>query len=233
MIYCENLLLAIAIPMIFLLFVVRKGVKCAIAGILLGMTSSLLGAYIGNWIALVYEAEALEYTLYIAPIIEEIMKLVPIGLFAVLVRPNSETILAFASCVGAGVATFENCCFILDEGAEMLSYTLVRGAAVGIMHVLCAMMAGIGLIIIKRFRQAILPCIIGALTLSCTIHGLYNLLVSQPGVTTYIGYCLPLTIAISLMFPYKRNLGRILKLGNSDGEAQEYGNIYLDSRYIK
>lgn len=232
MIYCENLLLAIIIPMVFLLFFVRGGTKRAIAGILIGMISSLLAAYISSWIALVMEADLVDYTLYIAPVVEEIMKLLPIGLFFVLLKPQAEAILSFSACVGAGVATFENCCFILDEGAELITYTLVRGAAVGIMHVLCAMMCGIGMVIIKRFRQAIVPCIIGSLALACTIHGLYNLLVSEPGVSTYIGYCLPTLLAMSLAVPYKKNLGHVLNL-NRDDEEGAYGNVYLDSRYNK
>lgn len=233
MIYCENLLLAIAIPMIMLLMIVRKSAKRAIAGILLGMISSLLGAYIGNWVALVEEASTMEYTLYIAPPIEEIMKLLPIGLFFILLKPEAEAILSFSACVGAGVATFENCCYILDEGAEMLSFTLIRGASVGIMHVLCAMLTGIGLIVIKRFKQAFVPCIIGALSLSCMIHGLYNLLVSEQDFTRYIGYCLPIVLTASLAFPYKRNFGRILNLNKENDEEGSYGNIYIDSRYLK
>ena len=36
---------------------------------------------------------------------------------------------------------------------------------------------------------------IGSLSLSMTFHGLYNLLVSEEGVTMYIGYVLPVVAA--------------------------------------
>jgi len=34
-------------------------------------------------------------------------------------------------------------------------------------------------------------------------HGTYNLLVSEPGVTSAIGYALPLATAVILLFAYR------------------------------
>jgi len=53
-----------------------------------------------------------------------------------------------------------------------------------------------------------LALIVGALALSTTFHGLYNLLVSAPGASSYIGYVLPLLTAGLLAIPYRRLRGR-------------------------
>ena len=45
---------------------------------------------------------------------------------------------------------------------------------------------------------------VGAFSLSVIFHGLYNLLVSVPGVSSYIGFCLPILAAIAIYHPYHR-----------------------------
>ena len=40
--------------------------------------------------------------------------------------------------------------------------------------------------------------IVGALSMAMTFHGLYNLLVSEPGIPSYIGYVLPMLFALLL-----------------------------------
>ena len=49
-----------------------------------------------------------------------------------------------------------------------------------------------------------LPGILGALSLSATFHGLYNLLVSHSGVPAAIGYTLPLLTAGLLYAGFRR-----------------------------
>ena len=49
---------------------------------------------------------------------------------------------------------------------------------------------------------------IGALSLSVTFHALYNLLVSRPGVTSWIGYVLPLLTALWLVMTHRRFASR-------------------------
>ena len=64
---------------------------------------------------------------------------------------------------------------------------------------------------VASFLAGMLVCIIsayiaGVFSLSVTVHGLYNLLVSKPGVSSYIGYVMPMACAILLyMFTSGRN----------------------------
>jgi hypothetical protein len=50
---------------------------------------------------------------------------------------------------------------------------------------------------------------VGALALSMLFHGTYNLLVSSPGITSYIGFAVPLLTAVAMLFALRR-----LKQGN-------------------
>ena len=62
----------------------------------------------------------------------------------------------------------------------------------------------LGLTLVRRFRAVTLSGILGALSLSATFHGLYNLLVSHSGVPATIGYALPLLTAAALYPAYRR-----------------------------
>ena len=68
------------------------------------------------------------------------------------------------------------------------------------------------LIALLLFNAIMLPTILacegyaplGALSLSMLFHGVYNLLVSKSGVTSWIGYVLPLLTALMLFLALRR-----------------------------
>lgn len=195
MIYSENVLICIGAPLLVGAFFLRGKVRWFVSAFLTGMTICLLSSYINGFLNLLSGTTLEETAVYISPVVEEIMKLLP-PLFVMLMFGLNETeMLQTAVAVGTGFATFENCCYILNTGADNLIYTLIRGLAVGVMHIVSIMLLHLGLTIAKRFRALSATTVIGATTLSIIFHGLYNLLVSQPGINVAIGYCLPLFVA--------------------------------------
>ena len=48
------------------------------------------------------------------------------------------------------------------------------------------------------------PAVVGGLSLAMIFHALYNLLVSEPGASSVIGYALPLLTAAALYLLYRR-----------------------------
>ena len=109
-----------------------------------------------------------------------------------------------AIAIGAGFATFENCCYILTSGAESLTYVLIRGLAVGVMHIVSILALSIWFIAAKRLRVFSFPAVVGGLSLAMIFHALYNLLVSEPGVFRGIGYFLPLLTAAGLYWLFRK-----------------------------
>ena len=132
------------------------------------------------------------------------MKLMPLLFFLVLFSPEDRTLTMLAVAIGAGFATFENCCYILTSGAESLTYILIRGLAVGVMHIVSIFALSIWLIVAKRLQVFSFPAVLGSLSLAMTFHALYNLLVSEPGVSSLIGYLLPLLAAVGLTYLYRK-----------------------------
>ena len=208
MIYAENILICIAVPLFVSLIFLTKSAKRFVGAFLTGMAICLISAYIGGFIDIVAAMPEGETAIFLSPIIEESMKFLPILFYLVIFSPGNQHLLQSAIGIGAGFATFENCCYILSSGADSLPYILIRGLSVGVMHIVCTFVLSMALILLRKFKAFSLAGIVGALSLSMTFHGLYNLLVSEPGLSSYIGYAIPLLSAAILYLPYKKAVDR-------------------------
>lgn len=204
MIYSENILLCISIPLLLTAIYTRGAARRSISAFLVGMVTCLLSSYISGYLTLLTDMELNASAVYISPTIEEIMKLLPLLFFLLVFRPGEMTLVTFAISLGAGFATFENCCYLLATGSESLAFTLVRGLAVGVMHIVCMLAMSLSLIMVRRYRVFSFSTVVGCLSLSVVFHALYNLLVSAPGIPSYIGYGLPILTALAFYWPYQK-----------------------------
>ena len=204
MIYAENILLCIAIPLVISLLFVRGDVRRYTAAFLFGMGVCLIAAYISGFLNLVSGMGENDTSVFLSPIVEELMKLMPLLFFIVLFTPEEHTLTMLAVAIGAGFATFENCCYILTSGAESFTFIMIWGLAVGVMHIVSILALAVWFIIAKHLQVFSFSSIIGGLSLSMVFHALYNLLVSEPGVSRYIGYLLPLLAAAGLYYLYRK-----------------------------
>lgn len=204
MIYAENILLCIAAPLLLSLFFLKKNVRRFVGCVLAGMGICLLAAYISGFVFQMMKLEESEISIYISPIVEEIMKMLPLLFVLFLFSPDDQGFMDAALGIGVGFATFENCCYILSSGAESLPYILIRGLAVGVMHIVSIEAVSMALLLSRRYRMLSIPGIAGALTCSMIFHALYNLLVSQPGISSTIGYILPTAAAGAMFFAQRK-----------------------------
>lgn len=216
MIYAENILLCITAPLLLSLCFLRKNARRFVVFFLVGMGICLLGAYISGFVLQAAGLEEGETAIFISPVVEELQKLFPLLFFLFVFVPTDEAFLDAAIGIGIGFATFENCCYILSVGAESLPYILVRGLAVGVMHLVTTLAVSLALIMARRFRMLSVPGIAGSLTLSMIFHALYNLLVSRSGISSTVGYALPLLAAAGLYAAYRSELQK--KSGSSGPE---------------
>lgn len=210
MIYAENILLCIVIPFLVSLVFIRGETRRYTATFLLGMVMCLIAAYISGFLSLVSGMSENDTSIFISPVVEELIKLLPLLFFMVMFQPKDNTFVMLAVFIGVGFATFENCCYILSFGADSLPYILIRGLAVGVMHIVSILALSIWLIITRQLKAFSFPAVVGGLSLSMVFHALYNLLVSEPGASRVIGYILPLFAAVSL-YPLYRKVTRLLE----------------------
>ena len=204
MIYAENILLCIAVPLLVSLLLIRGDARRYVSAFLLGMGVCLIAAYISGFLNLMTGIGENDTAIFLSPVVEELMKLMPLLFFLTLFDPEDRTLTMLAVAIGAGFATFENCCYILTSGAGSLTYILIRGLAVGVMHIVSIFALSIWLIAAKRLKVFSFPAVVGGLSLAMIFHALYNLLVSEPGASSVIGYALPLLTAAALYLLYRR-----------------------------
>ena len=204
MIYSENVLICMAVPLLLTLIFVKENARQFVLNFLLGMVACLLGAYVSGFVDAASGMGVEDTAVFISPVTEEIMKFLPLLFYFLMFDPEDDRLFHAAIGIGAGFASFENVCSMISSGTESLSFLLIRGLAVGVMHIVSVFALVLGLVIAKRFKALRLASMAGALSLSMLFHGIYNLLVSQSGATSVIGYVLPVVTALILFCAYRR-----------------------------
>ena len=204
MIFSENVLVCMAVPLLLALVFLRDKARQFVLNFLLGMAACLLGAYVSGFVDAASGMGVEDTAIFISPVVEEAMKFLPLLFYFLMFDPDDDQLFLAAVGIGAGFASFENICSMIASGTESLSFLLIRGLAVGVMHIVSVFAMILGLVVARRFKALRLSSTVGALSLSMLFHGIYNLLVSQSGVTAVIGYVLPLFKAGLLFLALRR-----------------------------
>ena len=136
MTYIENVFICMASPLLIAaLCMGRRQAKfflCCLAG----MGACLLSAYINTFFAALYAADTIAATAEIAPVVEEVMKLLPLLFYLLVFEPEPVPIKNAAIIVALSFATFENVCYLIQNGAGHFSFIFFRGIGTGAMHVI-------------------------------------------------------------------------------------------------
>ncbi len=159
-----------------------------------GMGVCLLSAYINTFLAAVCQADAFTATVEIAPVVEEVMKLLPLVFYLLVFEPEGERIKWAAVIIALAFATFENVCYLIQNGAERFSFIFFRGFGTGAMHVLCGMIVGGGLAYAWQRMWLKIAGTCGLLGAAITFHATYNLLIAYGGAAQYVAYALPVLL---------------------------------------
>ena len=106
----------------------------------------------------------------------------------------SEEIKIAAVITALSFATFENVCYLIQNGAGHFSFIFFRGIGTGAMHVICGAIVGGGLAYVWRRMWLKIAGTCGLLGAVITFHAIYNLLIAYGGAAQYIAYLLPVLI---------------------------------------
>ena len=202
--YIENIFVCIAAPLIIAVFCLRGKSRRMMLFLLSGMLMCLLSAYISSFIAAVQGADPLSASLEISPLVEEVMKLLPVMFYLIVFGAGNEDAANAVLMTAAGFATFENVCYLTQNGAESIFALAVRGFGTGAMHIVCGCMAALGITLLRGHKWIKNAGALALLAVSMTFHGSYNILVSQTGIAAYIGYAIPLVSAVTILVAVNR-----------------------------
>ena len=204
MIYIENIYICLSAPLLIAVLYLKHEWRKSLFFLLTGMTCSLLSAYISTFFAAVMQVDASVASHAIAPAVEEIIKFLPVILYIMLFEPPKREAINAILLIAVGFATFENVCFLTSFGTSELMNLLIRGFGTGTMHIVCGMMLSVGMFFLWDRIWLRAAGVFAVLCVSVTFHAIFNIFVSHPGISLWIGSSIPLVIAGFNLF-YIRN----------------------------
>ena len=197
MIYIENIFICISAPLLVAMLCAAKRNRPVFVFLLAGMGICLLSAYINTFFARLYGAGVVDATVEIAPVIEETMKLLPLLFFLLVFEPSKREAQSAILFVAAGFATFENICYLIENGASQLWFLLMRGFGTGAMHIVCGAIVGYGLLYVWKRPWLKVAGTFGLLCIAMTYHAIFNLLLSVGGAAQTVGLLIPVLTVLS------------------------------------
>ena len=187
-----------AVPMTLMLFLLEKKPRMTILYMLLGQVVCLLAAQLNtlfrDWI---YGADYDIYavTISVTPVIEEILKAIPVIYFGFVISHKKEDLMNVAMALGIGFAILENFyILVVDTAAVTIGWALMRGFSSALLHGICTSLVGYGVSYVKTRKKLFYTGTFGLLTMAMIIHGLFNAFIQSK--YSYVGILLPVAIYI-------------------------------------
>ena len=202
MIYIENIFVCLAIPLVLSMLFFGGRPRIFMLFMITGMSVCLLSAYVNSFFMGYYGVDSTVAVVEITPVCEEVMKLLPLLFYVLVFEPKVRDLSEAAVALAVGFATFENVCYLTENGAENFMFLLVRGLSAGALHILCGILIGFGLSYVFRRRWLAFTGTMGLLGACIAFHAIYNLLISAEGAWQIAGYLSP-SVLIALLFAGK------------------------------
>ena len=209
MTYIENIYLCLALPLILSLFFTRGRARSFPLFVVTGMGVCLLSAYVSSFFMGYCGADARQAVVEITPVCEETLKLMPLLFYLLVLEPDARELPGAALAIAVGFATFENVCYLTENGAEDFTFLLIRGLSAGALHILCGTLSGYGIALVFRHRWLALTGTVALLGACIALHGIYNLLIMAQGAWRTAGYLLPSALLVCL-YLLRRLLPRLV-----------------------
>ena len=127
MTYIENVFLCMASPLLIAALCMGSGRENSFCSALPGWVSVYFPHTSTPFFAALYKADTFAATTEIAPVVEEVMKLLPLLFYLLIFEPKAERIKNAAVITALSFATFENVCYLIQNGAGHFSFYFSSG----------------------------------------------------------------------------------------------------------
>ena len=191
------LFVAIFVPILLMTCLVEKKARHPLIFVLIGIFLSVFASEINAYLRNILPMTPFEVTIIVTPISEEILKALPILFFASILSPKKEAVFTAAMAIGIGFAVLENAFYMLNGASFNMIDAIVRAFGAGLMHGMCTLLVGVGILFVKKKRKLFVVGTFAMLSTAITYHGIYNMLVQSD--YQIIGYLLPIATYIPFM----------------------------------
>ena len=169
---------------------IERKARLPIAFVLVGIFISVFAAEVNGLLQSLLSMESFELTIIVTPITEEILKALPILIYATMVSDKRETLFTASMATGIGFAVLENAYYLLNDSSFNMIDAIIRAFGTGLMHGMCTLLVGVGISFAKKKSKVFIVGTFALLSIAITYHGIYNMLVQSPYKT--IGFLLPI-----------------------------------------
>ena len=188
------LFVSIFVPILLMAGLVEKKARQPIVFVLIGIFVSVFASEVNGLMVALLPMSIFELTIIVTPITEEILKAIPILLFAVVLSAKKEALFTASMAVGIGFAVLENAFYLLSYSSFNMFDAIIRAFGAGLMHGMCTLLVGVGISFVKKKSKMFVVGTFALLSTAITYHGIYNMLVQSD--YRGIGYLLPIATYI-------------------------------------
>ena len=188
------LFVSIFVPILLMAGLVEKKARQPIVFVLIGIFVSVFASEVNGIMVALLSMSTFEITIIVTPITEEILKAIPILLFAVVLSAKKEALFTASMAVGIGFAVLENAFYLLSYSSFNMFDAIIRAFGAGLMHGMCTLLVGVGISFVKKKSKMFVVGTFALLSTAITYHGIYNMLVQSD--YRGIGYLLPIATYI-------------------------------------
>lgn len=184
------LFVSVFVPIMLMACLIEKKARQPIIFVLIGIFFSVFAAEINGLLSLLLPLSSYEITIIVTPITEEILKAIPILIFATVLSAKKEALFTASMAVGIGFAVLENAYYLLSYTSFNMIDAIIRAFGAGLMHGMCTLLVGVGISFVKRKSKLFVVGTFALLSTAITYHGIYNMLVQSDYLV--VGFLLPL-----------------------------------------
>ena len=194
----ENLIyilfISVFVPILLMACLIEKKARQPIIFVLIGIFTSVFAAEINGLLRTLLPMSTYEIIIVVTPITEEILKAIPILVFATTLAAKKEAVFTASMAVGIGFAVLENAFYLLNDASFNMIDAVVRAFGAGLMHGMCTLLVGVGISFVKKKSKIFSVGTFALLSTAITYHGIYNMLVQSQ--LDFIACLLPISTYI-------------------------------------
>lgn len=193
------LFICVLAPLLLTLPLMKGASRRVMLYLIIGICVSLFISEINGRILIASNNQTLLVTTTFTPITEEIIKALPVLLYAFLFSDDREKLLPLAFATGIGFALFENT-VILIQSIDNVSiiWAIIRGFSTALMHGICTAAVGYGMSFVRKKKKLFVSGTFALLAFAVIYHGLFNMLVQSKNLQ-YVGFFMPAVTYIPLI----------------------------------
>ena len=185
------LFVSVFVPILLMACLIEKKARQPIIFVLIGIFVSVFAAEVNGLLRTLLPMSTFEVTIIVTPITEEILKAVPILVFAIVLDAKKEALFTAAMAVGVGFAVLENAYYLLNDASFHMFDAIVRAFGAGLMHGMCTLLIGVGISFVKKKNKIFAVGTFALLSTAITYHGIYNMLAQSD--YRGVGFLLPIS----------------------------------------